>query len=63
MFFCRSAVSLSYRDLMSSITLNGLRPEGLTIGIEMPYQAGGLSVHWPAQDGEGCARLLRGLLA
>ncbi|MBG5401650.1 IS66 family insertion sequence hypothetical protein [Stutzerimonas stutzeri] len=36
--------------------------EGLTIRIEIPYHAGSLSVHWPVQDGEGCARLLRGLL-
>lgn len=37
--------------------------EELTIRIEIPYHAGSLSVHWPVQDGEGCTRLLRGLLA
>ncbi|ESR00753.1 hypothetical protein F753_03755, partial [Stutzerimonas chloritidismutans AW-1] len=37
--------------------------EELTIRIEIPYHAGSLSVHWPVEDGEGCARLLRGLLA
>ena len=37
--------------------------ERLTVQIDIPHHAGSLSVRWPAQDAEGCARFLRGLLA
>ncbi len=37
--------------------------EELTVQIDIPHHAGSLSVRWPAQDAEGCARFLRGLLA
>ena len=37
--------------------------EKLTVQIDIPHHAGSLSVRWPAQDAEGCARFLRGLLA
>ena len=37
--------------------------EALTVKIDIPHRSGSLSVRWPAQDAEGCARFLRGLLA
>lgn len=35
---------------------------GMAIQIAIPHQAGKLSVQWPGNDPEGCARFLRELL-
>ena len=34
----------------------------MAIQIAIPHRAGKLSVQWPGNDPEGCARLLRELL-
>lgn len=39
------------------------RTEAMTVQIEIPHHTGSLSVRWPAQYAEGCARFVRELLA
>jgi len=64
----RERESRSARPAFIPVPLDLIPPRQADTGkpivrIDIPYCSGSLSVHWPVQDAEGCARFVRELLA